>query len=268
MRKFTPWLLALVFGAALLGAQDYQRGGVFDPARDVEFLGTYLVIPRADSPAQTVDGAIVWDSDSDLLTIGTGSARKTAVDTNSTQTLTNKTLTSPTLSSPSLTTPSMTSPTITGSAGTGFAIVKKCTLTETGVAGPYTCTIPVPAGAVIEDIQVIPRVLWNGTSATLNVGDTADPDGYFAAFDLKATDLLVGEMLSAKHGDLWGGKNGAYLVAATGRRGPTTSNFAMSYVAGSNILFAVTAGAADGSAGRTDCVVIYSTGETITQTTS
>lgn len=37
---------------------------------------TSFVLPTAASPAQTADGSIVWDSDDDYLTIGTGSARK------------------------------------------------------------------------------------------------------------------------------------------------------------------------------------------------
>lgn len=56
-----------------------------------------LKVPLAATPAQTEEGEVVWDNDSDLLTVGTGSTRKTMVDTNSTQTLTNKTLTDPTV---------------------------------------------------------------------------------------------------------------------------------------------------------------------------
>jgi hypothetical protein len=56
-----------------------------------------IVLPGAISPAQTAEGSVVWDTDNDLLTVGTGSTRKTLVDTDSTQTLTNKTLTSPTI---------------------------------------------------------------------------------------------------------------------------------------------------------------------------
>lgn len=59
---------------------------------------TILILPGATSPAQTAEGSVVWDTDNDLLTIGTGAARKTMVDTNSAQTLTNKALTSPTIS--------------------------------------------------------------------------------------------------------------------------------------------------------------------------
>ena len=58
----------------------------------------YLKLPGATSPSQIAEGAMVWDTDDDLLTIGTGSARKTIVDTNSSQALTNKTLTDPVIS--------------------------------------------------------------------------------------------------------------------------------------------------------------------------
>jgi hypothetical protein len=56
-----------------------------------------VVLPGSNTPAQTADGSIVWDLDSDLLTVGTGSGRKTMVDTDSTQTLSNKTLSNPTI---------------------------------------------------------------------------------------------------------------------------------------------------------------------------
>jgi len=55
-----------------------------------------IVLPNTASPAQTSEGSIVWDSDNDLLTVGTGTGRKTMVDLDSTQTLTNKTLANPT----------------------------------------------------------------------------------------------------------------------------------------------------------------------------
>lgn len=52
-----------------------------------------LVIPASTSPAQTAEGSVVWNSTSDLLTVGTGAGRKIMVDLDSTQTLTNKTIT-------------------------------------------------------------------------------------------------------------------------------------------------------------------------------
>ena len=55
-----------------------------------------LVVPTTAAPAQTAEGSVVWDSNDDLLTVGTGASRKTMVDTDSTQTLSGKTLMSPT----------------------------------------------------------------------------------------------------------------------------------------------------------------------------
>lgn len=63
------------------------------------FSSANLTLPQATSPAQTTEGRVVWDSDDDLLTVGDGTARKTLVNTDSTQTLTNKTLTTPTIGS-------------------------------------------------------------------------------------------------------------------------------------------------------------------------
>lgn len=51
-----------------------------------------LVLPNASTPAQTASGSLVWNNASSLLTVGDGTARKTLVDTDSTQTLSNKTI--------------------------------------------------------------------------------------------------------------------------------------------------------------------------------
>lgn len=148
---------------------------------------------------------------------------------------------------------------------TGILVTKRATFAETATGVSHVATIAVPAGAVINSIKVVPRVLWAPTtSATLKVGDTADDDGYFTGVNLKDTDLLVGEVLETSSSALWGGKMGAYLVAATGRRGPTSSNFGMSYVAGSNILGTITVVDPTATAGRTDLVVEYSVPTTVT----
>lgn len=170
--------------------------------------------------------------------------------------------------SASYSTPTLTSPVITapsGSGSTGLLITKSGVLTELTGTATYSVTIPVPAGALIQSIRVVPQALWTAaTSAELIVGDTADPDGYFTTTNLKATDLVVGEVLDTVNSGLWGGVEGAYLVAATGQRGPTTDNFGPYYVAGSNIVFAA-AKVGAGTAGRTLCSVTYSIGETIAQ---
>jgi hypothetical protein len=146
----------------------------------------------------------------------------------------------------------------------GIILTKRATFAETASGVSHVATIPVPAGAIIHSIKVVPRVLWGATtSATLKVGDTADDDGYFIGVNLKATDLVVGEVLDSQHSTLWGGKEGAYLVAASGRRGPTSSNFGQSYVAGSNIVGTVTVVGPSSTAGRTDLVVEYSIPTTV-----
>jgi hypothetical protein len=40
-----------------------------------------LILPTAGTPAQTAEGSVVWDSDDDLLTVGSGAGRKTMLDT-------------------------------------------------------------------------------------------------------------------------------------------------------------------------------------------
>ena len=204
---------------------------------------------------------IYVDSDDNIVKIikaGSGTTEVQIVDASSAQTITNKTLTSPTITGATLTTATLTSPVLNDATGTGQIITKSGILTENGAATSYTLTFTIPATAILHNIRVIAKALWNGTSASLKVGDTADDDGYFASVNVKATDLLVNEVLSAEDGDLWGGRNGAYLVAATGQRGPTTTNFGQYYEAGSNITAIVTPGAADGTLGRTVVEVEYS----------
>lgn len=64
-------------------------------------------------------------------------------------------------------------------------------------AGTYTGDVVIPEGATLIDIIVTGIALWGAaTSASLVVGDTTTPNGYFVATNLKATDLLAGESLS------------------------------------------------------------------------
>ncbi len=212
-----------------------QSGGAFLPREPVEFTNTV-----------TISGALA------VTGTATGAAGAALVTTAS------PTITTPTLSAPVLTAPN-------GATSTGVMITKSGVITELTGSATYTVTIPVPAGAFVHNILVSAQALWTaGTSAALKVGDTADDDGYFTAVDVKATDLLVGEVLSTLDGDLWGGKNGAYLVAATGQRGPVATNFGNYYAAGSNITFAVVK-VGTGTAGRTAVSVTYSVGEVIAQ---
>lgn len=130
---------------------------------------------------------------------------------------------------------------------------------EDGSGTSYTATIEVPAGAVVHDVCFTSTVLWDGTSASLIIGDDDDPNGWFEATDIKATALVVGEVLCAADDGAWGAEDGAYLTTA-GRRGRVTAGVDSGwyYGAASEVIFLVTPGAADGSAGRSFGWVTYS----------
>ncbi len=113
-----------------------------------------------------------------------------------------------------------------GKIGISVAGVEVGELSANGVAGGvqsasllfqaagahvFTGTIPLPAGSVIIDVGVYGLVVWTAsTSASLIVGDGTDPDGFYTATDLKATDLLQFEANTIEHP---GGKAGAYIVS-------------------------------------------------------
>ena len=158
--------------------------------------------------------------------------------------------TSPTLLSPS-------------TSSTGIVLTRRVAYTENATNTLHTGTVTLPAGSWLHNIEVTSSVLWTGGTATMKVGDTADDDGFFVGIDLKATDLLVGEVLSIANSTNWGGKEGAYLVAATGRRGPTSTNFGTYYAAGSDIKGIVTVGTPATTAGRTWMSVTFSIGTAV-----
>jgi hypothetical protein len=125
------------------------------------------------------------------------------------------------------------------------------TFTETTGAGTYTGSVSLPAGATVVDVIVNGVALWTATtSASLIVGDVADPDGFYVATDLKATDLLAGESLSFSYA---GGKAGAYLTVGT------NTHVAPRYSATARVISGIvtTVGAA-GTAGRTRMTVLWS----------
>lgn len=196
------------------------------------------------------DKTIVMPNASGTVTLGT-----------STQTLTNKTLTTPTINSPVITAPN-------GATSTGIVIAKKVMFQQLSGGTTYTGSVPIPAGATLLDIQVAVTVLWEGATAVMDVGDAADPNGYFAAINVKATDLLVGEVLSIMHADMWGGKEGAYLVAATGRRGLVTpaGSSGNYYSAAETISGIITVGTPSTFvAGRAVMTVLYTVADAIAQ---
>ena len=131
----------------------------------------------------------------------------------------------------------------------GQTLFEEVTFTETTGAGTYTGSVTVPANSWLLDIKIWNAVYWTATtSATLIVGDVADPNGWFAGVDLKTTDIVPGEVIDFNNP---GGKEGAYLVTATGER-------ELMYASTARVITGeiITVGAA-GNAGRSRMVVLY-----------
>lgn len=152
-------------------------------------------------------------------------------------------------------------PMASSTAPAGAVAAYTATFAETATGVSHVASIAIPAGSTLLDVQTSGGVLWGAGAAVLDVGDTADPNGYFASVNLKATDLLPGEVLSIAGGTSnWGGKNGAYLNATTGQRGPLSGNFGTYYAAGSNIIGTITVTTPAVTTGRTYMTVFYATG--------
>jgi hypothetical protein len=142
-------------------------------------------------------------------------------------------------------------------APAGLVVAEEVAFTEAG-AGTYTGSVTVPAGATILDIKVGSTVLWAAaTSAAMDVGDATDPNGWFAAINLKATDLLVGEEINFVQ---TGGKEGAYLSTTTGLR-------SAAYSASARVVSGIIVSEGAGTAGRTRMTVIYALPASVTAAT-
>lgn len=126
-------------------------------------------------------------------------------------------------------------------------MITRATLIQAGGAAVQSVGIPVPPDAFIKDIIVEAERLWdNATSATLVVGDGADDDCWYAAVNLKATDLLAGEALSFA---AQGGKAGVNLATATHTLGRSAGRTIVAKV--------TTVGAGTAGAGETRVLVDY-----------
>jgi hypothetical protein len=119
-------------------------------------------------------------------------------------------------------------------------------------AGTYTATFTLPAGATLLDIIVEAEALWTaGTSAVIDIGDAADPDGYFSAVNLKATDLLAGESVSLGSTQVNGGDGAAYVIVGT------STHLSRRYSSAARDITAVVTSVGAGTAGRTRVTVVY-----------
>jgi hypothetical protein len=143
-------------------------------------------------------------------------------------------------------------------------VVQHALFTEAATSLTHTATFVIPAGAELLDIIVVPQVLWTGGTAALSIGDANAATGWFNAFNLKATDLVLGERLQASSSSFWGGKNGSYLDATAGRFGQQSANM----IGGFNptaysVIAVVTVTTPATTAGRTHVYVLHTTGKSV-----
>jgi hypothetical protein len=141
-------------------------------------------------------------------------------------------------------------------AFTGTPLVsQEITFTEVATlaaAGTYTGTVTLPAGSTLVDIIISGVAVWNdGTSASMEIGNEDDPDGYFTAVNLVAAqDLLAGESINF---DKQGATGGADATAGT------STHIMDRYSAAAMVITATVAvGAGLGTTGRTRVTVLYS----------
>ena len=145
-----------------------------------------------------------------------------------------------------------------GSANSKGAVSEGCTFTEDATNATHTCTVTLPADSWLLNIQFVTSVLWTDAETSLSIGDADDPNGWFDDVDLAATDLLVGEVLDFSNAENWGGTQGVYLVAATGRKGQAIAAYTGVYVpTASEVIGVVTMTTSTGTAGRSHLLVTY-----------
>jgi hypothetical protein len=129
-------------------------------------------------------------------------------------------------------------------------------------AGTYTADFVLPEDSTLLDVYVEAVALWDaGTSAALDIGDSADPDGYLAAVNLKTLDLLAGEAISLCSAQTRGAEGGAYATVGT------STHLNRRFSSAKRTISAVITSVGAGTAGRTRITVLYApvAATTITQ---
>jgi hypothetical protein len=158
-----------------------------------------------------------------------------------------------------------TGQTVTASPSTPVSLqTSTLSFVEAGAA-TYTGKIKLPADAILVDLIVVADALWTAaTSASLIIGDADDDDGYIAATNLKATDLLANESLSIGSTQTLGGVPGAYLTVGTSthttHRSAAEIGAGATAGAGDGIIIAKVTSVGAGTAGRTRVIAVFSVG--------
>ncbi len=128
----------------------------------------------------------------------------------------------------------------------GLGVFYEMDFTETAGASVYTGTLVLPAGSMVQNLWVINRVLWTagGSTATLNIRDTATASAYISATTLHTVNFLATNVM-----DTWSHIGNSPGLSATFP--------AVSYPSGTTITATVTTTGAGGTVGRTSVVVLY-----------
>ena len=139
-----------------------------------------------------------------------------------------------------------------GQAGAASVQAMQARFIENG-AGTYTADFVLPAYSTLIDIIVEGEALWTAaTSAALIVGDAADPAGWLASINLKATDLLAGESIALGSTQVRGGNAGAYISVGT------STHINRRFSSAERTITAKVTSVGAGTAGRTVVTVLYS----------
>jgi hypothetical protein len=117
--------------------------------------------------------------------------------------------------------------------------------TETAGASVYTDTRVLPANSVVQNVYLINRVLWTagGSTATLNMRNTATANAYFTATTLHNTSFVSLNLL-----DSWTHVSNAAL---------NNTYPGVSYPSGTTLTATITTTGAGGTVGRTTIYVFY-----------
>ena len=127
-------------------------------------------------------------------------------------------------------------------------------LVENG-AGTYQADFKVPANATLVDIVIEGVALWAAaTSAVLDIGDSGAAQGYFAALNVKATDLLAGETISIGSTQVRGGAGGSYLTVGT------STHITRGFSNAERTITAKVTSVGAGATGDTRVTVVYAVG--------
>jgi len=163
--------------------------------------GGTLVLPQGTTPAQTEEGSIFWDTNDDLLTIGTATGRKTLVDTDSTQSLSGKTI------SNLIITGTLTAGGTSGinnyvlkSTGTGVQWVQSSdaiaiTDATNAVGTVYPLLVSETSGTLVDVDILTNKLSIDGPTGDITVGTTTLADSSNGAIKvtggIKATNIYV-----------------------------------------------------------------------------